>query len=393
MWKSVIFLVLLGTLYGTGQAAELADLYQAEARVFGQQRSERTEAMKSALAEVLVKVGGRSVVLSVDNVKRALLNPARLLREYRYRQLTPLELDLYLAEQSVVEQSLAEQNLAGQSLQPEVARDVEPQMISFTFDKAAVDKLLHANNLPIWGATRPAMLVWVAVQDGQERFLLGGDVEHPLNRALAGEAQRRGLPLLQPLMDLEDRYALRFADVWGAFAEPVLKASARYQTETVLLGRIRPGLGDSWRAQWTVLEGRSRESWEAEAETWQQLASQGIGRATELLAARYAPITGSLQAGIYPIMVNGVQGLADYARVSSYLDSLQQVSQAHLVRVEPGQLYFDLSIEGAAESVVKTIALGEVLRASDEQAVAGAGDAVSTYAVPGRAEKIFQLLP
>lgn len=386
MWKSVIFSCLLAfaCLPAGVFAAEVGDLYEAEARVFSQQKSERTLAMKAALAEVLVKVSGRSVVLSVDEVKKVLRNPAKLLRLYRYRELTDMEGDAYRAEQS---------------LHPEPKADGTPQMISFSFDKVAVDKLLRENNLPVWGATRPTMLVWLAVQDEQTRYLLGGDSGHSLNQALDSEARRRGLVLLQPLMDLEDRRALRFADVWAGFTEPVLRASARYGSESVLLGRIQPGLGDAWQAQWTVLEGRTRVSWEVLGDSQEQVISKGVFGATELLAARYAPISGSLQAGLLSIMVMGVQDLGDYARVVSYLESLQQVSQMQLEQVEPGKAYFALKIEGAAEGVAKTIALGNVLQVSsnadgpsDGGASAEATGAATSTANSGP-KQAYQLLP
>lgn len=353
MGKSIVFAVYLlsGLMSLSAIGAEVEGLYDAEVRVFSQQGKARATAMSAALAEVLVKVSGRSSVLSVDGIKRAVREPAGLLQQYRYRELTYAEQQALRAEQQQNPDMGAAGGLQG-----------EPQMLLFSFDEIAVDKLLGDNRLPVWGATRPSMIAWLAVQNEEGRILLGSHSEDPLSAEVIEAARQHGLPLFLPLMDLEDQRALRFADVWGGFAEPVLQASSRYRTEAVLMGRLYPGFGGAWQAQWTVLEGSIRKTWETQEESREKLIRGGVAGATELLASRYAPAAGGPErAGLLPLMITGINNLSDYSRVSRYLASLQQVAQVRITQVEPDRIQFDLIIEGPAEGITKTIALGNVL--------------------------------
>ncbi len=78
---------LLMALPLVGMAAEVSGLYEAEAQVYSQKRSERAMAMATGLAEVLVKVSGRRDAAQVKGVAQATRRPAKFLQQYRYRAL------------------------------------------------------------------------------------------------------------------------------------------------------------------------------------------------------------------------------------------------------------------------------------------------------------------
>lgn len=335
---------LLMVLPLVGMAAEVRGLYEAEAQVFSQKRSERAMAMATGLAEVLVKVSGRRDAAQVKGVAQATRRPAKFLQQYRYRALPE--------EQR--EQALQEAEQIG-------VDKPEPQLVVFRFDHAAVDKALRDNGLSVWGATRPSTLAWLAVQDESQRYLLGADSLEPARELLTREARRRGLALLLPLMDLQDQQALPFADVWGGFREPILQASARYPTESVLVGRMYQTQDGEWQAQWTLLESGQTQSWTASGALPVEVIDEGVSGAIEVLASRYAPVAGE-QAGLLPVTIIDVRNLRDYARVTRYLKSLQQVEHVQVSRVDADQVTFELDVEGGPEAIAQTIALGNVLR-------------------------------
>jgi hypothetical protein len=367
MWKSTVcrwwcVLLLLPCL---AHGAEVKGLYEAEVQVFSQKRAERATAMGSALAEVLSKVSGQRDAALAHGVATAIRRPAAFLQQYRYRALPD-------ADKLVV------------------APGEEPQMVVFRFDKQAVDKLLRDNGLPVWGATRPATLVWLAVEDDGQRYLVGSDSPETIRNALERESRRRGMALVLPLLDLEDQIKLRFADVWGGFRDPVLSASARYHTEAVLMGRMQHTAGGEWRGSWTLLEGHTVQSWDTGGVLAEEVVDAGVAGVVEQLAARYAPASGTQQAGPLALTVTAVHNLADYARVSHYLQSLQQVTSLQATRVDADQVSFALGLRGDADSLAQTIALGNVLVAAKPQAPPAAG--VST-AQDTATTAMYQLLP
>jgi hypothetical protein len=343
MWKLTIFSLLLLLAPVGVFAAEVQGLYEAEVPVVSQKHSERATAMVSALTEVLAKVSGRRAAALQAELASALQRPARFLEQYSYREL-PAELGVQHAPVSGV------------------SPDEKSQLLLFRFDKAAVDKLLRDNGLPVWGATRPATLVWLAVQNSEQRYLLSSDSVGPVRELLTREARRRGLALYLPLLDLEDQKNLRFADVWGNFREPILRASARYRTETVLVGKLYRSASGGWQGQWSLLEdGQAAHAWTGNGALPVEVINTGVAGAIEALAARYAPAAGGQGADLLPVTVAEVRTLADYARVSRYLQSLQQVAHVQLSQVEADRVTFELDVEGGPEAFRQTIALGSVL--------------------------------
>jgi len=342
--RSAVLVVAVALLPLVGTAAEVSGLYEAEAQVFSQKRSERATAMAAALAEVLVKVSGQRDAALVPGVAQATRSPAKFLQRYHYRALSKEQREQALRE-------AADNDVTG----------VDPQIVLFRFDKTAVDKVLRDNDLPVWGSTRPATLAWLAVQDEDNRYLVAADSLQPARKLLTREAQRRGLAMLLPLMDLEDQRSLSFADVWAGFRDPILRASARYRTESVLVGRMYRTSGGEWQAQWTLLEGQQIQSWASAGVLPVEVLDEGVSGAIEVLASRYAPVAGE-QAGLMPVTIVDVRSLSDYARVTQYLKSLQRVEHVQVARVDADQVTFELDVEGGPDAIAQTIALGNVLR-------------------------------
>ena len=344
MKKSMIYSLFLAMVIMpvSSFAARVSGLYEAEVQVFSQKRSERSLAMISALAEVLAKVSGQRDAALMGDVAKAVKKPARFLQQYRYRPLPDEEREREL-----------------ESAEP----GADPQIVVFRFDKAAVDKVLEENGLPVWGATRPMTLVWLAVEDEGRRYMVGSDSVEPLREQLMRESRRRGLAVLLPLMDLEDQSALSFGDVWSGNRASIDKASARYATEAILVGRLYRPAGGEWQGQWTMLEGGFIQSWRGFGVLPLELLDAGMAGAMDVLASRYAPAAGLQQEGLLPVTITDVRTLNDYARVSHYLKSLQQVSRVQISRVEADRITFDLEIQGSPENFTQTVSLGSVLSA------------------------------
>lgn len=359
-------LLILICLPASSFGAKVSGLYEAEVQVYSQKRSERSLAMISALAEVLAKVSGQRDAIKVGNVAKAAKRPARFLQQYRYRALSDED-----------RQRELETSKPGSA----------PQMVLFLFDKSAVDKVLRENGLPVWGATRPSTLVWLAVEEEGRRYMVGNNSREPLRDQLQREARRRGLSMLLPLMDLEDQRALGFDDVWGGLSDSIEKASHRYRAEAVLVGRLYRPKGGEWQGQWTLLEGGQLQSWRGVGVLPTKLLDEGVAGAVDILASRYAPAGGQQQAGFLPVTVTDVRTLDDYARVSRYLQSLQQVSQVHAARVEADRITFELDVHGSPDSFSKTVSLGSVL--APYQSLPGE----TSSGLASGLSQVYQLLP
>lgn len=111
-----------------------------------------------------------------------------------------------------------------------------------SFDPAAVQHLAQTLGLPVWNHDRPAIMLWLVDNRGNNsagdrRIML--DQEYSAAREqLRQVAMERGIPLLLPLGDLEDNMAVSASDVYGNFINPIAAASLRYQPDAVLVASL-----------------------------------------------------------------------------------------------------------------------------------------------------------
>lgn len=243
------------------------------------------------------------------------------------------------------------------------------------FNARVVDAALKALDWPVWGAERPLILVWIAVDDGLGgRALLGtndpgaetsptmAELLATIRSELAAVADERGLLLALPLLDLEDLNAVTFLDIWGGYEDRVTLASARYRPDASLIGSVRPGVFGN-EVQWVLLKDGERRSLNGIT------LSDGLHAVADLYAAELA-VVGDGSTTV--LTVQDVDNLGDYGRVMSYLDSLSVLQSVDVETFDAGTLRLRVRARGDARVIERVLALGGVL------SPARAGDAPST---------------
>ncbi|MBJ2128294.1 DUF2066 domain-containing protein [Alteromonas sp. IB21] len=203
--KHIVGLSLIALLSYTGfsQAAQRVVVNEAQIQVEDQSQRTQQAAQKKALQQVLVKMSGSTGVLENAGVRAALTSPQSLLRSYRFSFEN--NKTYYVAE----------------------------------FDQSKLNELLQREMLPLWGDRRPETIVWLAKEENNDaRVILDESLDTELQRALKQTAKERGIPLSLPLMDLTDSVNISSYDVWGRFAGPLRKASARYSVDNIIGARV-----------------------------------------------------------------------------------------------------------------------------------------------------------
>ena len=313
-------------------AAELVGLYEAEIPVADKQAGSREAALSAALRQVLIKITGRRDPGSGPVIAEAIRAPGRFVQQYQYR-----------APAATVE-------------------DEAPELLLWTrFDADVVDAVVRDAGFPVWGRTRPALLLWTALDDGTTRELLGPDDLAGVVAGIERGASLRGIPMVVPLLDLEDQIAISSNDLWAGFFDPIRAASARYETEAVLVVRVRR-LENLGEAQWTLLlPDGSAQHWQTQSDVEALLLEDGMHAAADLLAERYSDIAGVEGPGQVSVVVTGIGSIDDYARALSYLDSLGEVERVEVAQVQTGQVRFDLQVRGGRAAIRQVVGLGSTL--------------------------------
>jgi len=353
-------------------AVEVDGIYEAQVPVDTQSTQERSTAIRTALGQVLVKVSGSSEATSISGINDILDNATHYVQQYRYR-------------------TVASDNAgAGSSGSKALALWVR-------FDPDAIDRLLRGHGQTVWGRARPVALLWLAIQQHGQRELLSADSQRPAHRIVLSEANRRGLPLRLPLLDLQDQSAISPTDVWGDFQDTIMQASKRYQTEGVLVGRAYQSSDGQWHARWTLYQGQSHQSWQSKGGALAEALDPGIDHSADILSRRFAQASGGDTQRSILLKVDDIKNLAQYARTADYLSSLSPVSAVQPSVLRAGSAVFRLTIRGDRMGVVQAISLGHMLVAEQPPAQSGAQSGGQDTVVQASAgpvpELVYRLVP
>ncbi len=335
-------------------AATTVDPFYAQVPVGDTGEVARAAGYREALAKVLTKLSGDPA--AVEALARYPgLGPADpLVRQHRYLEAPP-----------------EPQQLAPQTL------------LEVRFNPTRIRERARELRLPVWPLERPAALIWVALERGdRQRSMLGTAAEDA--QALAAierAAQERALPIVLPLMDLEDQVGVRIADVWAGYGDRVGAAAARYAVPLLLLGRGYPSAG-GWTTQWFLSGGGVDARWQSDGATLEQALTGAVNTLADRLGRRFAvEISGSDPQQIV-VRVFGIEDVARYGAVISYLKSLSMVTGAAPFVVAPGYIDFTLTSDAGTQGLVQALEFGRVLSRVDERLMAGGGVDLTYRVIP-----------
>ena len=333
MLKQIVFLWLFSL--SMVHAADVDHLYQAEVSVADQGQQERNRAITEGFRQMLVKVTGNPNIGLNQSLAGTFRKASRFVQQYRYRVETG-----------------------------EADTAAEQRFLRITFDKQAVDRVLRENGLPVWGKSRPLIIVWTGFDNGSRRKLLSPEFDQKIMTMFNSAADSRGIPLLFPVMDLQDQSAISASDLWGAFEEPVRNASRRYQADSILMVRIKSGSGGSVRSSWSLLGSNDARQWDFRGQTFSGVINQGMNTVADHLATIYAPAGGG-DAQVVNMQVSGLDTFEDLLKVEFFLKAQETVQQYQLRQSQADKAIFALSLRGGMQAFVQAVELSGLFEQVD----------------------------
>lgn len=313
-------------------ATELIGLYQAQLPVIAQTEDERKKIAPAVLKEVLLKVVGDSAALNATDLSPILSQSNELIRQYQYHQMNKISDDL---------------------TQPDI---LELQLI---FNEDELNRSLSELGLPIWGKSRPDTLLWLAIEDNGLRTIVGeGSTDSDLPSIIKQVLSKRGLPLLMPLMDLQDQIQMSVVDLWAGFAEPILKASQRYSAQVIVVARVTTSEKGVTQIKWQTISDNEMEQWQSSGN---DALISGISELADRTARRFTQVEHNQYAQQYDLQISNVKGYADYIRVKEYLSKLHTISDVQLSNLANDKLEISILLSSDLSVLNQTIAIGHVL--------------------------------
>jgi len=306
--------------------ASPAALYDVDVLVADESADTRWRVFKEGLDEVFIRISGDSIVM--DKLKRP---PAsRYIKQYSY---------------DPVENPTTDEK--GQVL---------GHRLKIQYNGSAMEKYLRDNGYPVWGEHRADVIIWLAIRDGRNEYVLK-DADQSLIKTSAEEALfRRGIPERWPLYDSKDRKKLKVADIRGGFKDPVTAASKRYGRGPSLTGSLIWN-GKKWQSSWSLLMAGSNRHWSIEGADYNQLINKAIDQAADAMGLVFA-IHGTgknRQLVTVQLEVQAVNSIKKYRKLENYLRELSAVETVVPLIVDGQNAIFEVTLRSSEDDFLSLI--------------------------------------
>ena len=339
-WVLVALWGLLLAMSSQAWAKEVGGLYKASVPVKDRSDVERKRASAEGFIQVLVKASGDSTIGQQDAVTAAMGNAEKFMLQYGY----------------------ATRN--GETGEPQPVLNVD-------FDGNAINEFLRRSGLPLWSSNRQPLLVWMAWEQELDRDLVSAEANPGAHQILQQEATRRGVSLIFPAFDSEDRSSVSIGDVWGLFPEPVLAASARYQTQSILMARVKESAGSIQINALFHLDGQKNSLDITETDSTRAL-HQLLDQVVDLMGAHYALVSSNQGRQQLILDVEGVDDLNDFAALTQYLDGVLAISLYRMNALKGDHAEFLLTLESGLDALRQVLRVDGRLAPVEEAAAPAA---------------------
>ena len=384
-FKSIIvclWALLIALLPELVWSLPVSGLYSERVAVANGSDSERTRAVREALESVILKVTGDPRWLEHSAVQAAVRNAQSYVQAISYTS----EMILVAPEPATDEAPPSgelEPEPETEAADPDAPVVAEPlpveeappfiereqRYINVDFAQNLVNQILVSADIPIWDNNRPSVLVWMVLQNpGGERSMLTADSNPEIIALMQDFAEHRGLPIIFPLLDFEDRRALNEDQVWALETEAIRAASARYGADSMLAGRVYFTAGGEMVGLWQFIFQDQAEMFDGVDTDLQRYLYAPLNRITSQLAEYFA-ITpeASLREKVL-VRVDGVDDLQAYSALLSYVSSLGLVESVVTSGLDGQRIELTLGVIGNAMQLNELIALDrDLLPVGDNQ--------------------------
>ncbi len=334
----VLFVLFLGAvLPSMAQAEVVNNLYDAQIPVSQRSQAALKDAAAEGLRQVLVRVSGSEDVAYAEEVRRVLPRAESMLNQYHYSTST------------------------------EDGR--EQLFVDFSFSEVEVNRLLSQSGLPVWDKNRPQTLVWLVVDDFSGRHFVSEASDPEIVQVLRDVAARRGLPLVFPVLDIDDKLQLTTAQVWSMDLDAVRRAAERYRTSQILTGRLTR-LSSSWMANLAVINGVDEDQLDRQGPELPDILRPVINAVADELASRFAVVRTGQGGAREHVVVSGVDNFRDYARLLTYLEGVAVIEHANPVWVAGSQAIIELHLDGSMDKARQFFLLDKKLTEDQNPGVA-----------------------
>ena len=359
--KRVCALLIISLLLGLAEfgsyALQVNGLYEQRVAIANESDTERDRAFREALEAVLLKITGERRWLEHPVLQQAVRNAQSYVEGISYASET-----VEVIADELPRPADPDADQAGQ-VDPELAASSLPALreqryIDVNFAASLLDELLASANIPVWDSNRPSVLVWLALQNAEgERSMLTADSNPRIIAIIQDFVTERGLPIIFPVLDFEDRRALSEEALWTQDEAVISVASSRYGADSVLSGRLLFTASGELVGLWQFIFQGQVEVFDGYDEELAGYLNAPLDRITNQLASYFAIVPETSSQQVVRLRVEGIKDLSGYSALVSYVSSLGLVQSVSMAALDGERLELQLGLLGDPQQLFELIAL------------------------------------
>lgn len=328
-------LALVFCIGTTAFAVKVPGLYTAEFPVSTQADSERVQVVKQGLVQVLVRVSGNPDIAMNPAVSDVLKRSNYYVQEYNYSLPTPTA-SLY--------------------------------DLKIHYSKDDINRLLRKANIPYLGEIRPLILVWLVAPDQHHGVeILNNASTEDLLTVMKQQAKIYGLPLIFPVMDMDEIDEVSVQDVKAGSLSTLQTASKRYAPDALLVGEVESE-NDTWQGHWQLILGENSWKWAVVSKTPENLFAGLFNQMSQALAKTYVVKKTKESQNWLKIEVINITDPNELNMLTRYLKQLPPVIDVQLSQVAGEDVELSVLVRGTITTFLKQAAIDHklVLKSQNE---------------------------
>lgn len=334
----IIAWLAIAAWHQPASAVIVDDLFAVELPVADQTTSLRLESFSEAFKRVVVKVSGSDDALHSLAFKRPIERSARYVKQFRY---------------------------INRNLPDDEEYDAGRLFLRIDFDQQLIESLLREHNFPVWGRERPSSLLVISYDVNENIKLVSDDNTPGLIESLDQAARQHAVPVLFPLMDLQDIAMVGISDVVSRQFDSIGTMAVRYAPDALVVGQIIGRSGQGWNGDWEVRFADQIFKWKFEASSKKAVIDQVIKHLARILALEYALEDHRRVEQSLLLSVSAVSGINNLITVQDYLKSLNVVDSVGIALINKDVVTYRLTLRNDASDLQRLIEFGEVLEQED----------------------------
>lgn len=252
---AIPLLLLVSTV--APKAVEVTGLYEIELVANSQSATDREMAIKQALYGVLNRVLVAEDISTLPVVQQVLNGAEHYVKEFQY---------------SLIAADTFSEN--------------DARLIRVQFDQDQLMEVMRKSQVGIWSEIRPQTLIWLVVDKDGSRQFFNPETMPDVDNAIALAAKLKGLPVIFPMLDLEEQQRISVSEVLGADSRNLLSVSARYEVPSVMAGSIKQS-DQCWRGEWAFYFDGKIKQWSSECLPLKATLVKGLEGAFNVLSRYY----------------------------------------------------------------------------------------------------------